>query len=89
MKSGASCTRLRVSSIFAQSSVETRPPRISASFTSDSAESRRMTISEADISSEKITEDLPCCKEQERIKSMARVDLPTPGRAATMTIWPA
>ena len=54
-----------------------------------SAESRRMTISEADISSEKITEDLPCCKEQERIKSMARVDLPTPGRAATMTIWPA
>ena len=48
-----------------------------------------MMISDALISSEKMTEVFPWWMEHERMKSSASVDLPTPGRAATMIICPA
>src|SRR5699024_6538046 len=86
--SGASWIRLSVSVNRSQSSPETLPERISDSFTSDSADSKRMTISDALISKEKTTDALLWCSEQDRIKSNANVDLPTPGRAAIIIICP-
>ncbi|SKV42736.1 Uncharacterised protein [Mycobacteroides abscessus subsp. abscessus] len=47
-----------------------------------------MTISVLLISSEKMTLGSWCLIEHERMKSRPRVDLPTPGRAATMIICP-
>ena len=71
---------------FAHASSLIRPARMSDKRISVSADSRRITISLFDISSEKITDALLCLIEHERIKSSASVDLPTPGRAATMII---
>ena len=44
-----------------------------------------MTISLRPISSEKMTEAMPCLMLADRAKSNASVDLPTAGRAATIT----
>ena len=70
----------------AQSSSLILPPRMWESGIDASADSSRMVISIWLISREKITEDRPCLIEAERARSSASVDLPQPGRAATMTI---
>ena len=54
-----------------------------------SADSIRMTISDFDISSEKMIPGRPCLIEQERNTSIATVDFPIPGLAATAIICPS
>ncbi|CAB4886511.1 unannotated protein [freshwater metagenome] len=69
-----------------QSSSVIFPERMSPSLIFASADSRRMTISVRLISREKMTLGIPCLMEHERMKSILRVDLPTPGLAATIII---
>ena len=54
-----------------------------------SAESIRIVISERLISSEKITDVSPFLIDAWRAISKPSVDLPTPGRAASTTMFPA
>ena len=56
--------------------------------TSASAEKMRIMTSDLLISRLNSADALPCWIDAERMKSSASVDLPTPGRAATITIWP-
>ena len=64
------------------------PPRIRPRGTEASAERIFITISVRLISSEKNAAGRLWWIAAERHTSSANVDLPTPGRAATMIIWP-
>ena len=71
-----------------QSSSESWPERSTCSGTWASAESSRVTISILLISSEKMALAMLCRTAALRAKSMLAVDLPRPGRPATMISWP-
>ena len=71
-----------------QSFSSMRPPRIFCSGTDDSALRIFITISVRLISREKNTVARSLWMAAARQTSRAKVDFPTPGRAATMTIWP-
>ncbi|CFE37551.1 Uncharacterised protein [Mycobacterium tuberculosis] len=88
INSGASLISLIRRASRVQSSSLIRPERMSESLILASADSSRMTISDLLISSEKMTLAIRCLIEHDRMKSSPRVDFPTPGRAATMTICP-
>ena len=75
-----------VSATLRQSTSLILPACILDKRTPDSAESIRIAISCELISSEKISEVMPCFMEAERQKSRASVDFPMAGRAATMII---
>ena len=77
-----------VDASFCQSSSRIVPLRMFCSGTCASAESMRMVISLRLISSEKITEVMPCLIDADRRMSRASVDLPMAGRAAMTIIWP-
>src|ERR1700710_2094502 len=74
-------------SLFQSSSV-IGPLRMLFSGIFASADSRRIVISLLDISRLKITLVRLLWIDAARQKSRASVDLPTAGRAATITIWP-
>ncbi len=86
MTIGALMTRGIVRLMASQSNLLTDPPRMWEMLTLASAESRRIAISAAVISNEKIALGVSPLMEAARTKSRPIVDLPTPGRAATTTI---
>ena len=85
---GAALMREEVSATFCHSLLFILPACILDRRTPDSAESIRIAISCELISSEKMSDVMPCFMDAERQKSRASVDLPIAGRAATMIIWP-
>ena len=88
MNSGASASSDERSASRRQSWSLMCPERMFCSATPASAENSRIMISSLPISREKMAVGFWCLTAAERAKSRASVDLPLPGRPATVTIWP-
>ena len=82
MYSGASCRTSAASTIRVHSSVATRPVRTRSHPTLASPQSRRIPISNRDISRENMATGAPTSTATLRAMFVANEDLPTPGRAA-------